>query len=150
MEKYKQSLKLQNTAFLIGAVCLAAVQILALCGIFTPAVSNEHWADFWSGIIAGASMAFTIILIYGFVKNLRALRDEAKLKKLYTREHDERMIQIVYLAQGNAYRLSILGLLVAAIIAGYFSMTVSVTCLIVVFLQSVLGGLFKLYWHKHL
>ena len=45
MEKYKQSLKLQNTAFLIGAVCLTAVQILAFCGIFTPAVSNAHWAD---------------------------------------------------------------------------------------------------------
>ena len=95
-------------------------------------------------------MAFTVILIYGFVKNLRALRDEAKLKKLYTKEHDERTIQIVYLAQSNAYRLSIMGLLIAAVIAGYFSMTVSVTCFVVVFLQSVLGGIFKLYWHKHL
>ena len=135
---------------LAGAVCLIVVQILACCGVLTSPAADEHWADFWSGIIAGASFGFTVFLVIGLVINFRALRNPAKLKKLYAKEHDERTIQIVYLAQSNAYRLSILGLLVASIIAGYFSMTVCITCLVVVFLQSVLGGVFKLYWHHRL
>lgn len=150
MEKYMQSLKIQNIGLLIGTLCLITVQILALCGVFASPASDAHWADFWSGIIAGASFAITVLFIVGFIVNLRALRDPAKLKKLYAKEHDERTVQIVYHAQSNAYRLSILGLLVAAIVAGYFSTTVCITCLIVVFIQSVLGGIFKLYWHHRL
>ena len=150
MEKYKKSLKIQNISFVIGTLCLILVQICAFCGVFTPVVPNAHWADMWSGIIAGASFAFTAILIFGFVKNQRAMRDEAKLKKLYAQEHDERTIQIAYNAQAGAYRLSLLTLLVAAVIAGYFNITVSITCLVVVFLQAVIGAFFKLYWHQRL
>lgn len=150
MEKYKQSLKIQSIGLLVGAVCLIAVQILALCGVFSSPAAGEHWADFWSGIISGAAFAFTVFLVVGFIVNLRALRDPAKLKKLYAKEHDERTVQIVYLAQSNAYRLSIMTLLIAAIVAGYFSTTVCITCLVIVFLQSVLGGIFKLYWHHKL
>lgn len=150
MEKYKKSLKVQNTSFIIGALCLILVQVLAFFGVFTPVVPDAHWSDMWSGMIGGASFSFTAILIFGLVTNLRAMRDEAKLKKLYTKEHDERMIRIVYNAQAGAYRLSLLTLLVAAIIAGYFNITVSITCLVVVFIQAVTGALFKLYWYKRL
>ncbi|MBP3705328.1 MAG: hypothetical protein J6I98_07335 [Clostridia bacterium] len=150
MEKYRKSLKIQNISFVIGALCLILLQVLALCGVLTPAVPDAHWADFWSGMLAGASFAFTAILIYGLVKNLRAMRDESKLRKLYAKEHDERTIQIVYNAQAGAYRLSLLALLVVALAAGYFNSTVSVTCLVVVFVQAVTGVIFKLYWHRHL
>ncbi|MGN0477923.1 MAG: hypothetical protein ACI4GO_00665 [Hominenteromicrobium sp.] len=150
MEKYRKSLKLQNTLLILGVLCLAAVQVLSFCGVLSPAVQDGHWRDFWSGMIAGAAFGIMVLFMIGLIINLRALRNEAALKKLYAREHDERTAQICYYAQSGAYRLCTLGLLVAIVIAGYFSPTVSLTCLAIVFIQSVTGALFKLYWHKRL
>lgn len=150
MEKYKKSLKLQNVLLILGILCLVAVQMLSFCGVLTPAVQDEHWAGFWAGLVTGAAFGITILFVIGLVINLRALRNEAALKKLYAKEHDERTAQICYYAQSWAYRVCTLGLLVAIVIAGYFSPTVSLTCLTIVFIQSVTGALFKLYWHKRL
>lgn len=150
MEKYKKSLKLQSALIAAGVLCLIAVQILAAFRVFTPVVSDEHWAELYAGFIAGAALGVTLLLLIGFIKNQRALRSEAELKKLYAKEHDERRIQICYNAQSGAYRVCTLALLVAIIVTGYFNVTVSLTCLIIVLVQSVTAVLFKLYWHKRL
>lgn len=150
MEKYRKSLKSQNAVIAAGILCLITVQILAAFRVFAPVVSDEHWADMYAGFIAGAALGVTILLLVGFIKNLRALRSEAELKKFYAKEHDERRMQICYNAQSGAYRVCTLALLVAIVVTGYFSVTVSLTCLVLVFVQSIIGGIFKLCWSRKL
>lgn len=150
MEKYKKSLMLQNICFILGALCLTAVQVLAFLRVFKPATGDSHWANMYAGFIAGASLAVTAIFVFGLIRNLLAMQNEEKLRKLYAKEHDERNIQIGYNAQSGAYRLCLIAMIVAIIVAGYFSATVSLTCLVVTLVQSLVGVAFKLYWAHRL
>ena len=150
MEKYRKSLRLQSVLIAAGILCLILVQVLAFCGVFTPAVSDAHWSSMYAGFIAGAAFGVTVLFIVGLVKNLRALRSEARLRRIYAKNNDERWIQICAKAQGGAYRVSLLVLLLAVIVTGYFSIPVSLTCLVIVFVQSVIGGVLKLYWDRRL
>ncbi len=150
MEKYRKSLRIQNLLILASILCLVVMQILACSGVFSPAVTDVHWRDMYAGFIAGAAFAMTILFVIGLVKNLRALRSEATLKKLYAKENDERWAQVCSRAQSGAYRLCTMILLVAIIVTGYFSIPVSLTCLTIVLAQSIIGALFKLYWHRKL
>ena len=78
MEKYRKSLRLQSALIAAGILCLILVQVLAFCGVFTPAVSDAHWSSMYAGFIAGAAFGVTVLFIVGLVKNLRALRSEAR------------------------------------------------------------------------
>lgn len=53
-------------------------------------------------------------------------------------------------ALSGAFRTCLLALLVAVIVTGYFSIPVSLTCLVIVFVQAVAGDLFKLFWNRKL
>lgn len=150
MEKYKSKLKMQNIVFLFGVVLLIAVQVLAFCQVIQPVAADARWASGWNGFIAGLSMAMMVFLILGLVFNLRALRSEAALKKLYAREHDERTQQIVHRAQSMGVEIFLLGMLPVIVVCGYFSITIAVTCLACELALSVIIGLAKLYWHVKL
>ena len=69
------------------------------------------------------------VMVVGLVMNRRALKDEIKLKKQYIRETDERAWQIAYRSGHTSYWFDAFGLLLAAIIGGYFSPVVAVTCI---------------------
>ena len=102
----------------------------------------------WRGFVCGASFAILAFLIFGLVRNIRALRNEKFLKKLYIRENDERSIQIWTSARAAAFQAFLLLGLVAIVVAGYFSVTVSITILCCVWFASIIGLLFKLYYNK--
>ena len=71
-----------------------------------------------------------------------------KLKKLYIKESDERQAQIVAKALCEAMRATLILGLAAVIVAGDFSMTVSLTLLVTVLLVSLMTLAFKLYFGK--
>ena len=150
MEKYRQSLKMQNLLIAVGTLCLIAVQVLAFCGVFAPTVSDAHWAGMYAGFIAGAAFGVTVLFVIGLIRNLLALRSEKKLRRLYAKNNDERRIQVCDKALSGAFRTCLLALLVAVIVTGYFSIPVSLTCLVIVFVQEVAGDLFKLFWNRKL
>ena len=66
------------------------------------------------------------------------------------KEHDERTIQIITLARNTAMQILLLGGLVASVIAGYFSITVSLTILACIFLSSITSILLAVYYSKKL
>lgn len=153
METYREKLKVQNIIYCIGCVVLAAFCALSWLGEagivnFTPSVKNSHWQSSWRGLLSGASISILAALLFGLIQNLRALKDEKKLKKLYIREGDERQKQIYTNALCAAMRASLVLGLVAVVVAGYFSMTVSVTLLAAVFVAALLATVFKLYFRK--
>ena len=76
------------------------------------------------------------------------MKNDKKLKELYVKEHDERTIRIQTLA-GNMTMKCLLWMgLVASIIAGYFSITVSITILACIFVISTVNLILIAYYCK--
>lgn len=153
MEAYREKLKIQNVILGIGCVVLAAFCVLSFMGEagivnIAPSVEDSHWQSGWRGFISGASISILVLLLFGLIQNLRALKDEKKLKKLYIKEGDERQAQIHTKALCAAMRATLLLGLVAVVVAGYFSMTAGLTLLITVFAASLIAVAFKLYFSK--
>ena len=153
MEFYKEKLKVENRIFTVIAIILVLFIVLSFtaeAGLISlsPVTGDSHWQSKWRGFVCGASMGILGLIIYGLVCNIRALKDEKKLKKLYIKNHDERTIQIWTTARAEAMRLFLVIGLVAAVIAGYFSITVSLTVLACIVSLSLLGFCFKVYYSK--
>ena len=152
MELFRDKLKMQNLVIAICCFILAVFSFLAaagqagIIGFMEPATDNTHWQSMWRGIITGMSFGIMIVMITFLVRNILALRDEKKLKKLYVETNDEREIQIWTAARSTAMQLFLLVGVVAAIVAGYFSMTVSITIIVCMFLQSMTGLFCMLYY----
>ncbi len=154
MENYKEKLRIQNLIIAIASFVLAAFCLLFAAGeagilpFPVPTAGDSHWQSMWRGFVCGASFAILAFLIFGLVRNIRALRNEKFLKKIYIRENDERSIQVWTSARAAAFQAFLLLGLVAIVVAGYFSVTVSITILCCVWFASIIGLLFKLYYSK--
>lgn len=153
MEQYKDKLKLQNITTALCCVLLAFFTVLGFLGemgivSLAPVAGDSHWQSRWRGFISGASFGILALMLFFLVRNLRAMRDEKKLRQLYIRENDERSIQIWTAARAASMQIFLLAGLVACIIAGYFSVTVCITILSCVLTQSLLGMAFKVYYSK--
>jgi len=156
MEQYREKLKLHNIIMGIGSGILTVFTLLAVgseLGWFTflkPAAGDSHWHSAWYGYVTGASCGILGLMIAGLIRNLRALKDEKKLKTLYVKAHDERTVQIVTLARNSAMQILLYIGLVATVIAGYFSITVSITILVCILVSSITSLLLVAYYNKKL
>ena len=156
MELFREKLKIQNLA--IGMCCfilsffslLAAAGEAGIIGFMQPAVNDSHWQSMWRGIFMGMSVGILIVMIAFLIRNILALKDEKRLKKLYVETNDEREIQIWTAARSTAMQLFLMVGVVAAIVAGYFSMPVSITIIACMFLQSITGFFCMLYYRLKL
>ena len=152
MNEFRDKLKMQNLAIAISCFVLATFSFLAAAGeaglihFMQPAVEDTHWQSMWRGIITGASTGILIMMIVFLVRNIIALCDEQKLKKLYVKETDEREIQIWTSARATAMQIFLMAGLVAGIVAGYFSIVVSITIISCIFFHSILGLFCMLYY----
>ncbi len=154
MDNYREKLKFGNIVIAITIIVLALSSILALLAemglvpFFLPTAGDGHWQSMWRGFISGASFSIMALLILSLFRNLAALKDERKLKKLYIKEHDERSIQVWTCARAAGLQAFLLLGLAAVIVSGYFNAIVSVTILGCVFFASIISVLFKLYYSK--
>lgn len=150
MEIYRSKLKTQNILYGIGALALLAIQILAYTGVVTPLGTDERWHGFYNGFIAGAAFGVMALFLVGLIMNLRALRNEKAMKKQYIKENDERSRQIALMGKSTGATIFTLLLLPAAIILGYFNVTVFITCISCVLALSLFMGFSKLYYNRKL
>lgn len=154
MEEFKEKLKFQNIITAICCFILAAFSFLAALGeagivpFFKPVGGDSHWQSMWRGFVSGAAFGMLAIMIFGLVRSIRALHSEAALKKLYVKDNDERTKEIIKSAQAAAYRTLLIIGLVAVIVAGYFSVTVSITILVCITVAAWLGLGLKIYYNK--
>ncbi len=153
MEQYREKLKITQRITAAAALILACFSIFFfLCesGVvsITPIAGNSHWQSLWRGFIAGASMGIALLMLIFLIRAGKALRSEEALIKFYIQEHDERQIQIGTAARATATQIVLIGGLVAAIIAGYFSMTVGVTVMACVLAHSLIAFSCKLYYSR--
>ena len=142
MEQYKEKLKLQNKFYIIGCLILAGFALLAVgselgwFSLLRPSAGDSHWQSTWYGYLTGVSCGIFAAMLACLIRNLRALKDEKKLKQLYVKLHDERTAQIYLHARSSAMQLLTWVGLIATVIAGYFSVPISITILVCTFVSS--------------
>jgi hypothetical protein len=145
MERFKSTLKKRlllmaayNVA-LIGLLCLAALR---------PAAGGEELRSFVAGFITGLFAVAQATLILTAVRYRAAIRDEQKLKLLYIREHDERLLSIEGKIGDAAMQLILYGQLAAAIAAAYFDQVVFFTLLGSLLFSAAVKIALKVYYTK--
>lgn len=156
MEQYKAKLKIQNLVMGICCLVLILFAVLAIGGelgwisVLKPVAGDDHWHSTWYGYCTGASCGLAAVMLFGLIRNVRAMKDEKKLKKLYIKEHDERSLQIQILARNTAMQILLLVGLAASVVAGYFSRTVSTTILVCTLVSSSTSLFLVGYYNKKL
>ena len=121
MEQFKEKLKIQNVILSICSLILAIFSVLgfaAEAGIIslTPTAGDSHWQSMWRGFMSGAAMGVLGLMLFGLIRNLRAMKDEKKLRKLYIKTHDEREIQLFHNARSAAMSVFLIFGLIAVIV----------------------------------
>lgn len=96
----------------------------------------------------GALSSFGILLILNIFRNVKAVKDEKELKKLYIQENDERAIIIMQKTGAIGINICIVGLAIATIVAGYVNEIAFFTLLGSTLFVSLIKGLFKIYYHR--
>lgn len=154
MENFKDKIKIQNISFTVCSVILALFLVFLFIGKtglipnLVPTPIDDRWTSVWSGFATGASSTMLGFMIFGLIRNKKALKDEKALKKLYVKENDERTIQVGTSARAAAFQTFLLLGIVAAIIAGYFNMTVCVTIIATLFCASMVVVGFSFYYEN--
>lgn len=119
MEKFKNSLKVR----LVGSsIYCAAVVTLIVLGVFRP--GDAHVSDFIAGFCMGLCIGIAFVVIFYMLKCIAALRNEEKLKKLFIKENDERIRMIQSKAGSSGITIAVGGLLLGAMVAGYYDKAV--------------------------
>lgn len=153
MERYKETLKKENRIMALCSIVLFLCSLLAFSsemGLVNviPDFPEAHWMSLWRGFVGGASTGILCLMVFGLIRNLLAMKDEKKLKKLYVKMHDERTIQLFHNARSAAMSVFLIGGLLAVIVTGYFDPKVSITILVCVMVCSSLCLWFKVYYDK--
>ena len=152
MEQFKEKLRIQN-------IILSLITILMLAFFLyragaagwiwfpTPAGTSEFQV-FWGGFIQGGLSGLWLFLLVLMARNAAAMKDEARLKKLFIKETDERCQQIMVYARSASTQTFLFAGLAAAMIAGLFSMSVSLTIIACVVANGLIALGFKLYYSR--
>ena len=154
METYRNKLKIQNIFSLIGILVLAL--LIAIVHFYLPQKgyvlpsTEAHGNSFWRGFIDGVSAGFAVLLLLGVVRNLLAMGNEQKLRAQYIKAHDERTQRIWELSGASSYWFVTMGLLLAAIVAGYFNPLITIVIVCCIFYICIVRLILKIYYGKKL
>ena len=118
MEKMRNEIVGQNKFYgAIAALGIAMVGMMSSGMVDNAYNLNEHSGDFMHGFVLG--MEF--YAVFGISKNLKALKDEKKLTRLYNELHDERNEQIEAISSKAGMQIAMILTLAAAIIISPYS-----------------------------
>lgn len=147
METYRNKLKLQNLGIAVVCIVMAVFCFLGAAGVLKPIAGDSHWVDRWNGFVSGVSFGILLVAIFFLIRNILALCNDKWLKKIYVKDKDERSHQIWSSAQASGLRVSLIAEIVASVVAGYFSVTVSLTIFGCMTAQALICHGFRLYYN---
>ena len=154
MNEFREKIKLQNLGIAVCSLVLAAFSFLSAASeagyidFMQSTIPSDSWQSGWRGFCAGVCWGFLMVMIFILVRNILALLDEKKLKKLFVKANDERTSKIWTEGRAFAMQISLFAGLVAAIVAGYFNPVISVTIIACIFVESMIGLLCVLYFSR--
>lgn len=149
MEKYRNTIKKRISMY--GGLCgLVPVSALVLSWWTGRVMDNSN--DHVAGFVHGMGLAFIICLMAYSIKQIftinRALKNDAALKKMYVQETDERAIFIQNKVGSSGWRLVLILLVFAAMVASYFSATVMITLVCAALAVALVMAGYKLYYRN--
>lgn len=144
---YRKEIKRRMFMSIIILVSSLAI-LIPSSAIYTPSGLTSHEIDFLQGFVFGICMSIDIFCIYYIIYYYRTYNSDAKLKKLYIKEHDERELTI---QKESGYKiLSNLSLMLLAIalISGYFNFTVFITIICIVLTIALYRNILYAHYSK--
>lgn len=154
MEAYKKKLRLQrNMGFIIGVllfVCAIGIMYFPVYGTQTahPLIDAEDAFAHAMGFVSGVSTGLGLVALFLAFRYFFALRNETKLKAMYIKQNDERLAAAKKSAFTVGACISIVGILIAAIVAMFFNQTVAVTLVSVVYFTALVVLICKVIFVK--
>lgn len=89
-----------------------------------------------------------VFSLLNIAKNLTALKDETKLRRLYNENHDERTEQIEAIAGQKGLKFAIVIVLIAAFVVSYFSLEAFIAMLACIIIFSATVKICRLYYTR--
>lgn len=146
MDKFKIKIRKRIMLLILLFISLISIYFILFLNQDKLSKSSNDIMNFHGGVLS----SFSILLILDILRNLRSIRDEKELKKLYIKENDERTIMIMQKTGAVGINICIIVFAGATIIAGYFNELIFFTLLGTTLFVSLIKGLFKVYYHKKL
>lgn len=150
MENYKKMMQQKFSSKAIMLCFGSAVFMIGQQGYLSKYKPDGDFGDFISGFQIGLFIAFAIWLIASTTYIGVALKDDKKLKEMYIKYTDERNMKISEMTGVKLYQCLYFPLLIATIVAGYFSSEVFFTLLAVIFFISMVTFVRGIYFNKTL
>lgn len=152
MDKKLEKMKLdiqkrikQNTGLLIAS----ALFLIVVASSTVPVqLGNENSSDYVSGFQLGLLIVLVIYFLNNVIKYNKALKEETLLKRIYYKEHDERMNYINQKVGESSMWITSVIMTIATVITGYFNFTVFLTMIGVTLLQCIIQILLKWYYTR--
>lgn len=146
MDKYKSRIKIRMNvlSLVIAAILLIYVGLIVYHG------GLPELPSFIKGFHIGVFIGAEIFLIFYLIKYRKARKHDAELKKLYIEENDERTGQILRHASSLSISASLVGLAIAAVIAGFFNSLIFYTLLAVLLFVLIVFFALLMYYSKKL
>lgn len=146
LENYKKSLA-QRQIWVSCGLIVVSIFLLCMGYLFRDAACG-HIPDFIRGFQTGLFLGLELLLVFYVVQLIAAQKDEAKLRKFYIAEHDERSASIRLHTFAASSVFSLVLLTVATITAGFFDEKICMTLLVTLIAQLFVKLPFKLYYAK--
>lgn len=147
MDDFKK--KLQSRQLLLTSGLLGACSAVMLTRNFAKeAAVSERIQGFVEGFQVGILIALCGALIFLFVRNIMAMRNSERLKKLYISETDERKLFIMQKSGSIGMNIAMYGLAVGTAVAGNINDIVFFTLLGACLFVTLIRGFFKLYYRN--
>lgn len=146
--KMKKEIQEQNKFYLMLALLGLFAIILLNSGHVAPQYSDPHTADFVHGFVVGLVIVLEVFSLLNIAKNLDALKDETKLRRLYNENHDERTEQIAAIAGQKGLKLATIITLIAALVVSYFSLEAFIAMLACIIIFSATVKICRLYYTR--
>ncbi len=144
MDKFKRKIRVRIIWLLAIFICIALLYFALALSKGT--VIPDFIRGFHTGAFAGIEAGILIVI----VKYIVSARKEESLKKLFIEENDERRLMIMQKSGAWGMTACILGLAVAAVVAGFFDQTVFFSLLGALIYTAVVKGFLKIYYYRKL
>lgn len=147
MENYKKSLSTGINFMYIGLI-LSMLVTIGLVFFSYSVMNNSDIGDFVHGIQTGMFGGIFIALVLGIIKNKKVLKDELSLKQSYIIANDERSKFVFSKMSLTAVYVENFFLMLAIVIAGFFSEVICLTLLVVLVISIVFKFSLYHYYNK--
>ena len=147
MDVYKKTIK--NRVIMLTLCTVISIAVV-YCGILfadkAETAASTYFDGFSRGFPVGLFSGSCVLMLFFIVRYIKALTNEAFLKKLYITENDERKKLIRQSAMGKSFFFTIGVLVVSVTVASFYNTLVAITLAAVLSIHVLAGVFFKLYY----